>query len=124
MIRPIRTEPDLRDARAEIERLLDLNPPAGSDDFDRLDVLGTLVESYEARSREGGSVDPVDAIWQKMGENGISARLLAAITRIPEADLADILARRRVLDVAAMRVMGPALGLSLETLMRPARPAG
>jgi HTH-type transcriptional regulator/antitoxin HigA len=120
-IRPIRTGQDLADARAAIARLIALDPPAGSDEFDRLDVLATLVESYEARHRDGPPADPVDAIWEKMGEAGISQRLLAAITRIPEPELADVLARRRALGAAMMGVLGPALGLPLEVLMQPVR---
>jgi HTH-type transcriptional regulator / antitoxin HigA len=46
-IRPIKTEADYYIALAEIEQLFDAEPntPAG----DRLDVLTTLVESYESR---------------------------------------------------------------------------
>lgn len=122
-IRPVRSDQDLAAARAEIARLLQCNPPAGSDEFDRLEVLVTLADSYEARSRVG-RVDPIDAIAQAMGEAGISARLLAAITRIPEAELAAILGRRQRLDVAAMRVLGPALGVPLDVLMQPAKLPG
>ncbi len=45
--RPIRTEADYRAALDEIERLFDaeLNTP----EFDRLEVLTTLVEAYEQR---------------------------------------------------------------------------
>ncbi len=123
-IRPIRSGQDLDAARAEIARLLALDPAAGSDEFDRLDVLATLAESYEARHRDGPPADPVDAIWEKMGETGISQRLLAAITRIPEAELADALARRRPLGAAMMGALAPALGLPLEALMQPARRPG
>lgn len=123
-IRPIRTARDLDAAHAEIARLLALDPAPGSDDFDQLDVLATLVECHEARHRDGPPADPVDAIWEKMGETGISQRLLAAITRIPEAELAEVLARRRPLGAATMGALAPALGLSLEMLMQPAREPG
>ena len=46
-IRTIRTEQDHEAALAEIERLFDA--AAGTADGDRLDVLVTLVASYEAR---------------------------------------------------------------------------
>ncbi len=118
-IRSIRTDEDLAATRAEITWLLDLNPVTGSDDFDCLKVLLTLATSYEAAG-EALRTDPIEAIWQAMGASGISVRLLAAITCIPEPELAEILARRRALDVAVMRVLGPALGLSLDTLMQMA----
>ena len=120
-VRPIRTARDLDAARADIARLLALDPAPGSDGFDRLEVLATLVESYEARHRDGPPADPVDTIWERMGETGISQRLLAAITRIPEPELAEVLGRRRALGAAMMGALGPALGLPLDVLMRPAR---
>lgn len=45
--RPIRTETDYEQALREIEALMDAQP--GTDEADRLDVLVTLVEAYEAR---------------------------------------------------------------------------
>ena len=120
-IRPIRTGQDLADARTDIARLVALDPAPGSDEFDRLEVLATLAESYEARHRDGPPADPIDAIWKRMGETGISQRLLAAITRVPEPELAEVLARRRPLGAAMMGVVGPALGLTLDALLQPAR---
>ena len=46
-IRPIRTDADHRAALAEIDACW--GAPEGSEDGDRLDVLVTLVEQYEAR---------------------------------------------------------------------------
>ena len=45
-IRPIRTDTDHAAALAEIERLWGAEPD--TPDGDRLDVLATLVEAYEA----------------------------------------------------------------------------
>lgn len=47
VIRPIKTKTDYRAALKEVERLWDADPgtPAG----DRVDVLVTLIEAYEAR---------------------------------------------------------------------------
>jgi antitoxin component HigA of HigAB toxin-antitoxin module len=44
---PIRTEIDYQQALQEIELLFDAAP--NTPEFDRLDVLSTLVESYEKR---------------------------------------------------------------------------
>jgi HTH-type transcriptional regulator/antitoxin HigA len=46
-IKPIHTEVDNQAARKEIESLFDSQP--GTPEGDRLDVLVTLVEAYEAR---------------------------------------------------------------------------
>ncbi len=59
-IKPIRTDADYDEALAEISGLLDA--PEGSLDADRLEVLSTLVESYEESHYPIEPPDPVEAI--------------------------------------------------------------
>lgn len=47
-IRPLLTEDDYRVALAEVSALVDLDPEAGTPDGDRLEILSTLIERYEA----------------------------------------------------------------------------
>ena len=63
-IKPIRTEADYRAALKEIDSLMDaeLDSPEG----ERLDVLTTLVEAYEARHYPMELPDPVEAIKFEM----------------------------------------------------------
>lgn len=61
-IRPIRTDQDHRAALVEIEACWGAAP--GTGEGDRLDVLLTLVEQYEAKRwpiSAGKGFDPVDA---------------------------------------------------------------
>lgn len=44
-LQPIRTQDDYKAALQEIEQLFDV--PQGTPEFDRLDILVTLVEAYE-----------------------------------------------------------------------------
>ena len=69
-IRPIKTETDYRAALTEIETLFDAvpNTPEG----DRLDVLTTLVEAYEAQNYEITLPDPVEAILYHLESRGLS----------------------------------------------------
>jgi HTH-type transcriptional regulator / antitoxin HigA len=46
-LRPITTEADYQNALAEIEALFDAAPNTA--EFDRLDILATLVEAYEKK---------------------------------------------------------------------------
>ena len=57
-VRPIRTEEEYRAALAEVAGLMNAVP--GSEEEDRLDVLGTLVEAYEARHYPIPPPDPID----------------------------------------------------------------
>jgi HTH-type transcriptional regulator/antitoxin HigA len=58
-IRPIRTEADNHAALIEISALMSADPALGTPEGDRLDVLVTLVQAFEARQYP---VDPPDAV--------------------------------------------------------------
>ncbi|WP_225225880.1 helix-turn-helix domain-containing protein [Komarekiella delphini-convector] len=68
--RAIRTEADYRAALDEIERLFDaeLNTP----EFDRLEVLTTLVEAYEQRHYPIEAPDPIEAVLYYLESRGLS----------------------------------------------------
>jgi HTH-type transcriptional regulator/antitoxin HigA len=69
-IHPLKTEADYQAALAEIERLFGATPntPAG----DRLDVLATLVEAYEAQHYSLPAPAPIEAILYHMESRGLS----------------------------------------------------
>ena len=63
-IRPIHTKADHKAALAEIERLWDAKP--GSREFDKLDILGTLVDAYERAHTPILPPDPVEVSTNTM----------------------------------------------------------
>jgi antitoxin component HigA of HigAB toxin-antitoxin module len=69
-IKPIRTEADYQAALREVESLMtaDFGTPEG----DRLDVLATLVEAYEAKHFPMEVADPVEAIKFQMDQKGLT----------------------------------------------------
>ncbi|GJG85208.1 hypothetical protein tb265_03890 [Gemmatimonadetes bacterium T265] len=71
-VRPIQTEADYEAALAEVGMLMDAahESPEG----DRLDVLATLVQAYEARHHAVTPPDPVDAIRFRMDQRGLRPR--------------------------------------------------
>jgi len=69
-IKPIKTEEDYKAALAEINRLFDAHE--GTDDFERLDVLAALVESYETKHSPIGPPNPLAAIEYEAEERGHS----------------------------------------------------
>lgn len=48
-IRPIHTDADYKAALKEISFLMDSDPDLGTPEGERLDILVTLVQAYEAR---------------------------------------------------------------------------
>ena len=67
---PIKTEADYQAALAEIETLMDaeMNTPEG----DKLDILATLIESYEAKHFPIEAPNPIEAIKFRMEQQGLS----------------------------------------------------
>jgi HTH-type transcriptional regulator/antitoxin HigA len=118
-IRPIRTDEDHRAALAEIEACW--GAPEGSEAGDKLDVLVTLVESYEVRRwpiDEPGNFDPVDVLHLAIEELGHTqaelAELLGSRSRASE-----ILARRRALTVEMIHKISEAWKIPADLLVRP-----
>ena len=98
-IRPIRTDADHEAALREIEALW--GAKEGSEAGDRLDVLATLVEAYEARRWPIEALDPVRAIEAAMAMNGYTRAELAALIGQPRAT--EVLARQRALTLPMIR---------------------
>lgn len=70
-IKPIRNEADYQAALKEIEKLIDFQP--GTPDGDRMDVLVTLVEAYEARNFPIPEPDdPVKVLEYYMESQGLN----------------------------------------------------
>ena len=115
MVRPIRSAADHCAALAEIEILMRAGP--GTPDGDRLDVLATLIEAWEARHVPIEAPDPIAAILFMMDQKGLDRRDLepAIGTR---ARVAEILNRRRALTLPMIRALGRLLDLPVDVLVQ------
>jgi HTH-type transcriptional regulator / antitoxin HigA len=96
-IRPIRTDKDHRAALAEIEKLWGAS--SGTPEGDKLDVLVTLVETYEERRwplKSRRRFDPVDVLHYAIAELGHTQAELASILG-SRSRASEVLARHRPL---------------------------
>ena len=114
-IAPIRTEADYDAALAEIEGLMDSG--AGTPKGDRLDVLTTFVEAYEARHWAIDPPDPIDAIKLRLEQRGLSRRYLEKIVG-GSGRVSEILNRKRPLSVEVMRRLHAELDIPAASLLR------
>jgi HTH-type transcriptional regulator/antitoxin HigA len=114
-ILPIRSAADHRAALAEIERLMAARKgtPAG----DRLDVLATFVEAWEARHVPIDAPDPIAAIQFMMEQKGLARRDLEPAIG-SRARVAEVLNKRRALTLPMIRALGPLLDLPADVLVR------
>ena len=117
-LKPLKTEKDHENALAELERLwrAKTGTPAG----DRLEVLATLIDVFEAGHYPMDPPDPIEAIKFRMEQQGLTRKdlegVLGSRTRV-----AEVLNRRRPLSINMIRRLHEQLGISAEVLIR-ARP--
>ncbi|MBU2645673.1 transcriptional regulator [bacterium] len=115
-IKPIRTETDYYTTLKEIESLMmaELDSPEG----EKLDVLVTLVESYEAKHFPLDLPDPVEAIKFEMERKGLTAKdlepMIGKRNRVYE-----ILNRKRPLTLKMIWRLHEGLGIPAESLIKP-----
>lgn len=114
-IKPIRSEADYDAALTEIDGLMGVAPdtPEG----DRLEILVTLVEAYEAEHWPVEAPDPISALKHVMDARGFRQKDLAAlIGSQPRAS--DVLNRRRPLTLPMIRVLSAEWNLPADVLVR------
>jgi HTH-type transcriptional regulator/antitoxin HigA len=115
-IRPIRTNADYRRALKEVERLWRAEPgtPAG----DRVDVLVTLIEAYEAKRFPVPAPDPIAAVEFMMEQKGLSRHDLEPAIG-SRGRVSEVLNRRRPLTLPMVRALSRLLGIPTDVLVRP-----
>ena len=112
---PIKTKRDYRRTLKEVEGLMTAkrNTPEG----DRLDVLVTLIEAWEAQNYPLDLPDPISAIHYYMEQNGLAAKDLAPYiggrNRVYE-----VLNRKRPLSLKMIWRLHKGLGIPAESLIK------
>jgi HTH-type transcriptional regulator / antitoxin HigA len=119
-IGPIKSRRDYLRTLKEVEGLMSAkrNTPKG----DRLDVLVTLVEAWEARHYPVDAPDPVEAIKYHMEQRGLSPRdlipFIGGRNRVHE-----VLNRKRPLTLPMIQRLHRGLGIPAESLIGESRAA-
>lgn len=115
-IHPLKTEADYDDALREIERLFDATP--NTPEGDRLDVLTTLVEAYEAQHEPIPEPDPIEALKYYMESRGLTIRDLEPLLG-NQHKILDVLERKRSFSLPMIRRLHDGLGMSADILIQP-----
>ncbi len=117
-VKPIKSNDDYERALKDIEALW--GAPEGSPRGDKLDVLATLVEAYEAKYFPIEAPDPVSAIEFRMEQQGLTRKDLEGIVG-SRARIAEVLSGKRNLSIAMIRRLNEALNIPVEVLIAPTR---
>ncbi len=114
-IKPVKTEADYRAALEEIESLM--TAEAESADGEKLDIMVTLIEAYEAKHFPLDLPDPVEAIKFEMERKGLTIKdlepMIGKSNRVYE-----ILNHKRSLTLNMIRKLHDDLGIPAESLIR------
>ena len=118
-IKPIRTAKDHKSALAKISKLMETDPGTGTPKGDRLDVLVTLVQAYEAKNFPMALPDPVEAIKFRMEQLGLKPKdlepMIGKSNRVYE-----VLNRKRSLTIGMIRKLHSGLGIPAQSLIQEA----
>jgi HTH-type transcriptional regulator / antitoxin HigA len=117
-IKPIKSSRDHRRALKEIEGLMEAK--RNTADGDRLDVLVTLVEAWEAKHYPIDLPDPIEAIKYHMEQGGLGPNDLVPFiggrNRVYE-----VLAGKRPLTLKMIWRLHRGLGIPAESLIKAGR---
>ena len=116
-IKAIRTEQDYLAALREVSALIDLDPSLDTPEGERLDVLGTLVQAYEAKHYPIDPPDPIDAIKFRMEQSNMTVKDLVPFIG-PLNRVYEVLNYKRSLSLNMIRRLSEGLQIPAEVLIR------
>jgi HTH-type transcriptional regulator/antitoxin HigA len=116
LIQPIRTKADYRAALRDVERHWEAEP--GTPVGDRVDVLVTLIEAYEAKHFPIPAPDPIAAIEFMMEQKGLNRRDLEPAIG-SRGRVSEVLTRKRPLTLPMVRELSTLLDIPSEILIQP-----
>lgn len=115
-IKPIKTDADYQAALKEIESLM--MAESDSPEGEKLDVLVTLIEAYEAKHFPMDLPDPVAAIKFEMERKGLTVKdlepMIGKSNRVYE-----VLNHKRSLTLKMIWKLNRELGIPAESLIKP-----
>jgi HTH-type transcriptional regulator / antitoxin HigA len=115
-IKPIRTEKDYEAALARIEEIFDAD--LGTPEGDELEILASLVETYEKKNYPIELPDPIEAIKIRMKDLGLERKDLEDAIG-SKGRISEILNRKRPLTLPMVQRLSEKLGLPTEVLAQP-----
>ena len=115
-VNAIRTDAHYRGALREVSALIDLDPNRDSPEGERLEVIGTLVQAYEAEHYPLDSPDPIEAIRFRMDQSGLGAKDLVPFIG-PLNRVYEVLAFKRPLTLHMIRRIHEGMGIPAEALI-------
>jgi len=115
-ITPIRNDADLLAALAEVDQLAEGDPELGTPAGDKLDVLVTLIQAYEAKHYPIEVADPIEAIKFRMEQGELAVADLVPLIGNPNR-VYEVLNGKRTLTLRMIRNLNRELGIPAHALI-------
>jgi HTH-type transcriptional regulator/antitoxin HigA len=116
-ISPIHTKANYNSVLAEVSKLVDLDPKAGTPNGDRLEVLSILIEDYESKRFPIDSPNPIDAIRFRMEQNDLTVKDLVPLVGNSNR-VYEVLNGKRPLTLSMIRKITEELGIPTKVLIQ------
>lgn len=116
-IKAIRTEQDYLSTLRDLSALIDSDPSPDTPEGERLDVLGTLVQAYEAKHYPIDPPDPIEAIKFRMEHSNLKVKDLVPYIG-PLNRVYEVLNYKRSLTLNMIRRLSDGLHIPAEVLIR------
>ncbi|WP_305844072.1 helix-turn-helix domain-containing protein [Photobacterium leiognathi] len=116
MIRPIKNDADYANAISRITELIGCNR-LDNNDSDELEILKVLCSHYAQEQRYLDTLDPVEAIKQRMIERGLSKADLVQFLG-QQSRVSEVLNKKRKINLTMIRKLHDGLDIAYECLVR------
>jgi HTH-type transcriptional regulator/antitoxin HigA len=116
-INPIRSEADLIAALAEVDQYVDQEPDPDSPEGMKLEVLLTLIESYERKQYAFNPPDPIDLLNFMIDQDQVKVADLVPLIGNPNR-VYEVLNGKRKLSLRMIRNLHKGLNMPLESLVK------
>lgn len=111
----IKTEEEYEATLERIEELMDAEP--GTEEFDELELLAMLVDSYEAQTYPIDLPDPIEAIQFRMEQADLKQKDLIPFLG-SRSKVSEVLSFKRTLSLTMIRNLHRELGIPAEVLLQ------
>lgn len=116
-IKPIRNDADLQQAFKQLESVFQAQ--TGTPEADEMEILVTLIETYEQKYFPISAADPVEAIKFRMEQQGLTQKDLEPFIG-SSGRVSEILNRKRKLSLRMVKRLHEGLCIPYESLLSAA----
>lgn len=120
-IKPIRNDDDYQEALAFLEELIDAEPSSGTTTAEQLEILSSLIQSYEDEHFAIDLPDAIEAIKFVMEQRDLEPKDLIPYLG-SKSRVSEVLSGKRSLSIEMIRSLEAGLGIPAKALIKKPEP--